>query len=286
MKKLITTAAVMAIGAAIGLSSMAVQAKETTIDPAADREAFRNFFKKHLGDKIKLDDLKDGVYALDEDARSQWEEIEEFPPYEIELDKGEELWNKKFKNGKSFADCFGKDVSKIRAKYPYHDEKTDTIVTLEGDINKCLKDNGEKPFKWKKGKIADLSAYISYEGRGQKITTEPKTDKAKAWYDKGKKFFYAKRGQLNMACADCHVYNSNRRIRGDLLSPALGHVTHFPVFRSKWGNLGTLHRRYGGCNKQVRAKPFKAQSDEYKALEYFQYVMSNGMEFNGPGARK
>ncbi len=282
MKKLITIAVL-----SVSLLPVMAQAKEEAkTDPAADREAFRGFFAKHLGSDIKLDELKNGVYALDADARSQWEEIEEFPPYEIETDKGEEIWNKKFKNGKSFASCFGKDVSKIRAKYPYHDEKKDTIVTLEGDINKCLKDNGEKPFKWKKGKIADLSGYISLQARGQKITTEPKTEKALAWYNKGKNFFYAKRGQLNMACADCHVYNSNRHIRGDLLSPALGHVTHFPVFRSKWGSLGTLHRRYGGCNKQVRAKPFKAQSDEYKALEYFQYVMSKGMELNGPGARK
>jgi len=254
--------------------------------PAEDREAFKGFFKKHLGDSVKMEDLKDGVYALDSGAREQWEEIEEFPPYEIALDKGADLWAKKFTNGKSFADCFGEDTSKIRVKYPYHDEKADDIVTLEGDINKCLSDNGEKPYKWKKGNIAALSAYIAFAGRGQSITTEPGTEKAKAWYAKGKNFFYAKRGQLNMACADCHVYNSNRMIRGDLLSAGLGHPTHFPVFRSKWGSLGTLHRRYGGCNKQVRAKPFKAQSKEYKALEYFQAVMSNGMELNGPGARK
>lgn len=278
MKKLLSAMTLMALA---WTPLVATQAST----PAEDREAFKGFYKKHISG-VDQSDFINGVYALDADARSQWEDIEEFPPYEIALEKGAELWNKKFANGKSFADCFGKDISKIRAKYPYHDEKTDTIVTLEGDINKCRTDNGEKPFKWKKGDIAAVSAYIAYAGRGQKISTEPKTEKAIAWYNKGKNFFYAKRGQLNMACADCHVYNSNRRIRGDLLSPALGHPTHFPVFRSKWGNLGTLHRRYGGCNKQVRAKPFKAQSDEYKALEYFQAVMSNGMELNGPGARK
>lgn len=278
MKKLITTLTVLALGLLPIVSAQAAS-------PAEDREALRGFFTKHISD-VKLEDMKNGVYALDADARGQWEEIEEFPPYEIALDKGVELWDKKFANGKSFSDCFGADTSTIRVKYPYHDEKSDTIVTLEGDINKCLTDNGEKPFKWKKGNIAAVSAHIAYAGRDQKITTEPTTEKAKAWYAKGKNFFYAKRGQLNMACADCHVYNSNRMIRGDLLSPALGHTTHFPVFRSKWGSLGTLHRRYGGCNKQVRAKPFKAQSDEYKALEYFQAVMSKDMVLNGPGARK
>ncbi len=276
MKKLITTVALFAL---VLTPFVTVQAT-----PSEDKAALRDYFKKTLAGK-NLDDFINGVYALDDDARSQWEEIEEFPPYEIDLDTGSELWDKKFKNGKSFESCFG-DISKVRAKYPYHDEAKDTIITLEGEINKCLTDNGEKPFKWKKGKIAAVSAHIAYAGRGGKISVVPKTEKAIAWYNKGKQFFFAKRGQLNLSCADCHVYNANRRARGDLLSPMLGHSSHFPVFRSKWGNLGTLHRRYGGCNKNVRAKPFKAQSDEYKALEYYQAAMADGMELNGPGARK
>jgi sulfur-oxidizing protein SoxA len=276
MKKLITTVALFALALTPIVSAQAT--------PSEDKGALRDYFKKNLPGK-NLDDFINGVYALDDDARSQWMEIEEFPPYEIALDKGSELWDKKFKNGKSFESCFG-DITKARAKYPYHDEAKDTIVTLEGDINKCLTDNGEKPFKWKKGNMAAVSAHIAYAGRGQKTHVQPKTKKALAWYNKGKTFFYAKRGQLNLSCADCHVYNANRRARGDLLSPMLGHPTHFPVFRSKWGSMGTLHRRYGGCNKNVRAKPFKAQSDEYKALEYFQAAMSDGMELNGPGARK
>ncbi|MBT8121372.1 MAG: sulfur oxidation c-type cytochrome SoxA, partial [Gammaproteobacteria bacterium] len=83
------------------------------------------------------------------------------------------------------------------------------------------------------------------------------------------------------------------KIRADILSPALGHPTGFPVYRNKWAGasakgdgMGTLHRRYGGCNKQVRAKPYKAQGPEYTALEYFHTYMSNGLEINGPGARK
>jgi len=276
MKKLITTVALFALALTPIVSAQAT--------PSEDKAALRDYFKKSLPGK-NLDDFINGVYALDDDARSQWEEIEEFPPYEIALDKGSELWDKKFKNGKSFESCFG-DISKVRAKYPYHDEAKDTIVTLEGDINKCLTDNGEKPFKWKKGNMAAVSAHIAYAGRGQKVHVQPKTEKAIAWYNKGKNFFYAKRGQLNLSCADCHVYNAGKKARGDLLSPMLGHPTHFPVFRSKWGSMGTLHRRYGGCNKNVRAKPFKAQSDEYKALEYFQAAMADGMELNGPGARK
>ncbi len=254
--------------------------------PADDVKAFQGFFAKKFKD-TKFDDYINGIYSIDAASRKQWVEIEEFPPYELAVENGEELWNKPFANGKGFKDCFKGDVSAIRAKYPHYDDKADTIVTLESAINKCRTDNGEKPFKWKKGKIAEVSAYIAYQGRGQTIAVKmPSSDKELAWYNKGKNFFYAKRGQLNMACADCHVYNAGNFIRADRLSPALGHPSHFPVYRSKWGSMGTLHRRYGGCNKNIRAKPFKAQSDEYKALEYFQAIMSNGLKWNGPGARK
>jgi len=254
--------------------------------PTEDTESLRAFFQKKFGADTNLETFINGTYALNADAREQWEEVEEFPPYEIDVDKGEELWNKPFKNGKTFSSCFTGDLSSIRGQYPHHDEASDEVVTLEGSINKCLKDNGEKPYKWKKGNLAAVSAYVAYQGRGGKIDVQPKTDKALAWYNKGKNFFYAKRGQLNFSCADCHVYNANNRVRVEPLSPALGHVSHFPVYRAKWGGLGTLHRRYGGCNKNIRAKPFKAQSKEYRALEYFQAVMSNGLVLNGPGARK
>ncbi|HHJ19273.1 MAG TPA: sulfur oxidation c-type cytochrome SoxA [Gammaproteobacteria bacterium] len=278
MKKVICC---MAVALSIAIPMGAAQAS-----PADDLKAFQNYFKKKFPN-VPKSDFVNGVYALDKASREQWEAIEEFPPYEIDIDKGEEMWNKAFANGKTYASCLGDDASKVKAKYPHFDTKKGEVVTLEGDINACRVSNGEKPLGWKKGKIAALSAYLAYQARGQKIDVKiPDDPKALAAYERGKHHFYAKRGQLNMACADCHVYYAGSRIRADILSPALGHVSHFPVYRSKWGGLGTLHRRYGGCNKQVRAKPFKAQSAEYKALEYFHTYMSNGLEFNGPGARK
>lgn len=275
-----------AIAATAMFAVSAVGAQTAVASPADDLKAFQNYFQERNKD-IPLDDYVNGAYIYDEGARAQWEEIEEFPPYEAGIDAGEELWNEAFANGKGYKDCFGDDVSAIKGKYPMYDAEKDAVVTLEGSINACREANGEKPLKWKKGKMADLSAYIAYQARGQKIAVAaPEGDAAMKWYDRGKRHFYAKRGQLNLACADCHLYNAGNKVRADILSPALGHPSGFPVYRSKWGNLGTLQRRYGGCNKQVRAKPFKAQSAEYNALEYFQTYMSNGLEWNGPSARK
>lgn len=278
--------------AALSALLMIVTPLVTHASPEDDLKNFRNYFTDKFKD-VPVEDFINGVYSVDKASREQWEQFEEFPAYEIYIAKGEALFNKKFANGKSFADCFPDYEKGVRQNYPYFDETSGKIVTMEGDINKCLTDNGEKAFGWKKGKIAYVGAYIAYMSRGNLLDVKiPNNADAIAVYNRGKKHFYAKRGQLNMSCADCHYTYSGSKIRADILSPALGHPSGFPVYRNKWASkskgdgMGTLHRRYGGCNKQVRAKPFKAQSDEYKALEYFHTYMSNGLEVNGPSLRK
>ena len=278
MKKLLTVAATLGL---VYFTPVAVQA-----GPQEDLKEFRAYYAERFPD-VPFDDFVNGVYSIDEASREQWQSIEEFPPYELNIEKGKELFNTPFKNGKTYASCFRNDGIGIKQDFPYYDAASKQVVTLESAINSCREENGEAPLGWSKGAIADISAYMSYTSRGNKIDVKiPSDEGATDAYNQGKFHFYSKRGQLNLSCADCHKSNAGNRIRADLLSPALGHVSHFPVYRSKWGGLGTLHRRYGGCNKQVRAKPFSSQSDEYRNLEYFHTYMSNGLPMNGPGARK
>jgi sulfur-oxidizing protein SoxA len=277
MKKILTSVSI-ALLLALPFTTMAT--------PQQDLEEFQDYYKERFPG-TPFDDFINGVYSIDAASREQWEDIEDFPPYELNISSGEELFNKPFANGNTYASCFFNGGIGIRQNYPYFDTVRGEVVTLELAINKCREANGEKPLKWKKGPIADISAYMAYTSRGNVFDIKiPDDPRAVAAYERGKKHFYQKRGQLNMACADCHKFYAGNYIRADLLSPALGQLTHFPVYRSKWGGIGTTHRRYGGCNKQVRAKPFKAQSAEYRALEYFHTYMSNGLVVNGPGARK
>lgn len=277
MKRLLVIAATAVLTAVPLISSAS---------PEDDLKAFRGYFMERFPN-VPLEEFANGVYAIDPASREQWEAIEEFPPYEIAIEEGEEIFNTPFKNGKTFASCFRNGGIGIKSDYPYFDTKSGKVKTIELEINECLEKNGEKPMKYKKGKIASVSAYMAYTTRGQVTDIKiPHDQRALDAYEKGKVFYYARRGQLNMACAHCHVDNAGNKIRADILSPALGHLSHFPVYRSKWGGLGTTHRRFGGCNKQVRAKPFKAQSDQYRNLEYFLTYMGNGIPWNGPGARK
>lgn len=282
MKKLIVTFATAALlGSGVAISAQQSSAVQADID------AFQSHLKSKFP-KLELNDFAHGEYITSDDKMMQFEAAMEMPAFEDSVDEGEKLWNTAFKNGKTYSSCFTGPVEKVRTQFPRWNAESGKVETLEATINKCRTDNGEKKLGLKKGKLAFISAYLTTAATGEIINViVPEGDKkAMAAYNKGKNFFYAKRGQLNLSCANCHVDSAGGRIRGNMLSPALGHITHFPVWRGKWmkkkGNgFGTIQRRYGGCNKQVRAKPFKAQGDEYTNLEYFHTIMSNGMEISG-----
>ncbi len=273
---------------------LTVGATATLAGQSEDLQALRDYMQNRFPN-LAFMDYANGSYALDAAKATQWESQRDFPPFLDHLDEGEKIWNTPFTNGKGFSDCFGSDPSKVRVSYPRWNAEAKKVETLEGQIVACQKANGEKPLKTKKGKIAYLSAWLANQANGQKINViVPQNDPgAVAAYEAGRKFFYTKRGQLNMSCADCHVYNSGMQARGNLLSPVIGQVTHFPVWRGKWARatggkdgFGTLQRRYDGCNKQVRAKPFKNQGDEYSNLEYFHQSMSNGLTIDAPDYRE
>ena len=282
MKKIITICTLLA-----AFSVGSASANETQFDKlvAEDGSKFRSFFLNKFA-SVEVTDYINGVYAIDAKSREQWEEIEDFPPYELSIDEGQELFEKPFANGKNYASCFANDGINVRKNYPYYDLELSKVMTLELAINMCREANGEKPLGYKKGDIALLSAYMAYTSRDETFNIGVPNQAAYDAYLDGKKFFYSKRGQLNLACSDCHLVAAGQKLRADIPSPALGHTTGFPVYRSKWGGLGTLHRRYAGCNKNVRAQPFSAQGEEYRNLEFFQSLMNQGLVLNGPSARK
>ena len=288
MKKLVISTIIALIGLAPAISMAS---------PQNDLKEFRKYYlNKFPG--VKLQDFADGIYGIDKGRRIEWEAMEEFPPYEPGVEVGKELFEKH-----NVGSCFKNGGIGIRQLYPWFDNKSGKIHTLEADIMACLKKGGvnvkKEKIGYKKGKLAAISAYMAWTSRGKELNVIiPNDERALKIYNRGKTHFYAKRGQLNMSCADCHMYYAGSMARGNLLSPALGHLSHFPVYRKKWegggGNpalagFGTIQRRYGGCNKQVRAKPLKAkgkQHPEYVALEYFHTYMSNGVKINAPGIRQ
>jgi sulfur-oxidizing protein SoxA len=273
--------------AALGALALSVQpaGAADTPDPAADAKAFRNYFVRKFPN-VKLEEFVNGPYALNPDMRRQWEEKEQFPPYEFSLEMGKEMFARPFGNGKGYADCFPDRGIGIRQNYPYFDNKEGKVITLELALNRCREANGEPALSYVEDEMAALTAYMAFTSRGKpfdiKIPDDPRALEA---YQNGKRYFYTRRGQLNFSCATCHVQSPGERIRAEVLAPALGILNAMPIYRSEWGGMGTISRRFTTCNSQIRGVPLDPQSDEYRDLEYYLSYVSNGLPISGPGAR-
>lgn len=269
---------------AFALTSPRVVAADK-VDPAADAKAFQNFFFQKFPN-VKHEDFVNGPYSMNEDMRRQWQEKEEFPPYEFSLDAGKEMFSTPFKNGKTYADCFPNGGIGIRQNYPYFDEKEGKVVTLELALNRCREANGEAPYSYVKDEMASLTAYMAFTSRGKPFDIRiPDDPRALAAFDNGKRYFYTRRGQMNFSCASCHVQSPGERIRAEILAPALGILNAMPIYRSEWSGMGTISRRFITCNSQTRAVPLEPQADEYRDVEYFLSYVANGLPISGPGAR-
>lgn len=204
------------------------------------------------------------------------------------VDQGEQLWGQaEGKAGKSCKSCHNdatKSMKGVGATYPKYNDKVKKVVNLEQRINLCRANNMQaKPWKWESDQLLGMTAYVKLQSRGMPVNVSI-DGPARPFYEKGKKFYFQRRGLLDMACATCHVDNAGNMVRADLLSE--GYTNGFPTYRLKWQKLGSLHRRLRGCNRQVRARPYKAGSDEYTNLELFITHRSNGLKIETPSVRR
>jgi sulfur-oxidizing protein SoxA len=255
------------------------------VKPEADRKAFVKYFTDKFP-KLKLKDFVNGPYSMDENLYKQWVAKEEFPPYEFAVEKGKKMFETPFKNGKSYADCFENKGIGIRQNYPKFDAKRGKVIPLEVAVNECREANGEKPYNYKKNDMAAITAYMAYTSRGKPMSIKiPNDPRALAAYERGKEYFYTRRGQFNFSCASCHVQMAGMHLRTEVLAPALGIMNALPIYRSNWNGMGTTSRRITSCNSQVRATPLKPNDVLYRDVEYFLSYMGNGLPISGPGAR-
>ena len=176
MRTLIQVASV-ALAAALTLSAVPPAGAADTPDPAVDAKAFRNYFVRKFPN-VKLEDFVNGPYALNQDMRRQWQEKEQFPPYEFSLEMGKEMFARPFANGKGYADCFPNQGIGIRQNYPYFDNQEGKVVTLELALNRCREANGEPALSYVDDEMAALTAYMAFTSRGKpfdiKIPDDPR----------------------------------------------------------------------------------------------------------------
>ena len=270
-----------------GMASLGIALGVATAhaSPEQDKQDLIKYFTSKYPN-VKIDDYVYGALAFDPDSKAQYDAIMEFPPFDSQIDAGRKMWETPFKNGKTYADCMPNGGKMIAGNYPMFDEAKGKVVTLEDVVNDCRVANGEAPFKLSDPKtIGTLSAYMRTLSDGMIMNIKVQGPKATAAYEAGRKTFFRRTGQLNFACATCHIQNAGNRLRSELLSPVVGQAVHWPVFRGG-DNLVLLQQRYEGCFKSVRAVSAPQGSATLNNLEYFHSALSNGMPMKASVFRK
>jgi len=248
--------------------------------PATDNGKFFPYSTKEelkkMRQNVPASDFKDGTYAFDLIGKVSRDDQMEMPPFEDNIEAGEALFNKHFKN------CLTAPVN----TYPIFDEDKNKVVTLSGALMSCVKKaglkTGKKDWNMKGGKMADVQAYLVNQASedGKKVDVKIQSAAAAAAYENGKQEYYSQRGYLKLSCATCHVQGAGQRVRLQYLSQLTGQVTHFPVYRVGKGKLFTLEGRLGGCNRDEgeNYKLHKPGSTWSNNVLYFMSYMSNGMD--------
>jgi len=208
-------------------------------------------------------------------------------PAMLVADYGGTLWSTPDgEANKSCQDCHGdasESMKGVKTRYPAYYEPWGKMINLTQRVNECRKNNQKaKPWKYESKEMLGMTAFIGYQSRGMPMNVDI-GGKAKPYFLKGKEFFYERRGQMDMACSNCHEDNAGHMIRANLLSEA--QVNGFPTYRLKWQGVGSLHRRFKGCNDNIRAQPYERGSDEYVNLELYLAWRGRGLPVETPSVR-
>jgi sulfur-oxidizing protein SoxA len=272
----IGTIAALAFGAtAVTAQNLVINEEETMITqaPAAAHlenldEVFSGWlFRTSETQTLQMDDFDNPGMIFVDQAIDQWSVVEGAAD-------------------KSCASCHGDDSSEfagLRTVLPRWDEDAGGIQSMEDYINECRTERMEADaWKWSDSKMTAMTALIGLQSRGMPVDVVidgPATD---AW-ELGKEIYYTRVGQLDMACANCHEDNFDTMIRADHLSQ--GQTNGFPSYRLKNAKLNSIHNRFKGCMKNIRAVGFDEGSDEFRALELYVASRGNGLSVEGTSVR-
>ena len=204
----------------------------------------------------------------------------------LSVDRGEELFNKKYEKGKACADCHGAEGDRFNKKrlasYPMYKNRTEEIITLQKKIKNCQSTITDKPLQTDHPDLIALETFVRNRAHGEKVNV--KTDGPVAELLKeGEKLFTTRYGLIDMSCQHCHGFYPGQMIRGQKISQ--GQANGFPAYRLATGEMANLHLRIQQCMTLLRAEPFETDSKEINLLGLYLMSRSNGLAIETPAVR-
>jgi sulfur-oxidizing protein SoxA len=220
-------------------------------------------------------------------VETQAMQIDDFDnPGMIFVESGQESWETvDGSEGKSCSSCHNDidSMAGVKATYPKWNEAAGEVRTLQMQMNDCRTNRmGADAWKYDKGPAINMEAALSSVSRGLPVNVAIDGPAQSTW-EQGKELYYARTGQLELSCANCHEDSYGLMIRADHLSQ--GQINGFPTYRLKNAKLNGVHSRFKGCVRDTRAETYKPGSKEFVALELYVASRGNGLSIEGPSVR-
>jgi L-cysteine S-thiosulfotransferase len=138
------------------------------------------------------------------------------------------------------------------------------------------------PLSYESRDLLALTAFVAQQSRGTPISTgtDPQLE---PFIAKGRALYTQRQGQLNLACANCHDDNWDKRLAGSAITQ--GHPTGYPIYRLEWQTMGSLQRRLRACITGIRAQAYDFGAPEMVELELYLMSRARGMPMESPAVR-
>ena len=203
------------------------------------------------------------------------------------VEQGAELWSRAEGTvGHSCASCHGEAPESMRgvaARYPEYDAELGRLMNLESRINEMRTEYmGAAAWPLESEALLSMASFVAYQSRGIPMEVDI-SGGARTYWEEGRDFYSQRRGQLDLACNQCHEGLAGFYLRGDRISQ--GHVNGFPFYRLMWGSMGSRHRMFRWCNWAVRAETHELGSREYLGLELYLAWRGRGLPIEAPAVR-
>ena len=243
--------------------------------------------RTETGSPTVVDGRRSGyVYLSEENRRLQDDAFGN--PGLLWVERGSELWTQP--HGPSHTSCASchadpaVSMRGTRTRFPRFDPRRNKLLNLEQQINRCREERlGAAAYAYESEELLALTALVGFQSRGLPLQVDIEGP-AKPFFEAGRVFFERRRGQLDMACAQCHDEYAGQRLRGDVLSQ--GQINGFPIYRHAWQSLGSSHRMFAWCNTAIRAEPLAYGADDYVNLELYLAWRGRGLGVETPAVRR
>ena len=185
----------------VGLLAAAMAAVVLTGARASAEEAERKGIAAPPGHVFKT--IISGYQFRSKETRALQDDDLENPGF-LAVERAADLWKKvEGSEGKSCMSCHGEAETSMKgvgAAMPKWDDKLKRPVNLEQRINICRSEQMKaEPWAFKSQALTDMTTFVRYQSHGMPVTV--KTDGPMSpWFERGKKIYYTRFGQLDLAC--------------------------------------------------------------------------------------